>query len=147
MSELKYQINDESELNGKMSDVYHMAKRGLAGGPVEVTLGRPGKKRSLDQNARLWAVLKDVSDQVEWYGRHLPSHAWKDIFTSALERHDIVPGIQGEFVMIGGSTSKMTKARFAELLTLIDAFGVDHNVKWSDPALEAFDHYMDAAGH
>lgn len=30
MSELKYQINDESEINGKMSDVYHMARLGNA---------------------------------------------------------------------------------------------------------------------
>ena len=121
-----------------------MAGKGLEAGPVELVLRRPGNKRSADQNARLWAVLTDVSKQVEWYGRNLPKEAWKDIFSSALERQDVVPGLEGGFVMIGGRTSKMTKKRFADLLTLIDAFGGDHGVRWSDPALAVFDDYREA---
>ena len=40
--------------------------------------------RSSEQNARLWAILGDVSEQVEWYGRKLSSEDWKHVFTASL---------------------------------------------------------------
>tara|TARA_B100000678_G_scaffold134002_1_gene111926 strand:+ start:303 stop:746 length:444 start_codon:yes stop_codon:yes gene_type:complete len=143
--ELTYQIATLRDLGGVIQMAARMAGRGLEAGPVELVLRRPKNQRSLDQNRRLWAVLSDVSRQVEWYGRYLPKEAWKDIFSAALERQDVVPGLEGGFVMIGGRTSKMTKQRFADLLTLIDAFGTDHGVQWSDPALRVFDEYREAA--
>ena len=143
--ELVYQAASLQELQARMATISHIAGKGLQAGPVEIAVRRPSKKRSLDQNARLWAVLTDVSKQVEWYGRHLSKEAWKDIFTAALERQDVVPGLEGGFVMIGGRTSKMTKKRFADLLTIIDAFGADHGVRWSDPALRVFEEYREAA--
>ena len=143
--ELTYQIATLRDLGGVIQMAARMAGRGLEAGPVELVLRRPKNQRSLDQNRRLWAVLSDVSRQVEWYGRYLPKEAWKDIFSAALERQDVVPGLEGGFVMIGGRTSKMTKQRFADLLTLIDAFGAEHGVQWSDPALRVFDEYREAA--
>lgn len=143
--ELVYQAASLQELQARMATISHMAGKGLQAGPVEIAVRRPSKKRSLDQNARLWAVLTDISKQVEWYGRHLSKEAWKDIFTAALERQDVVPGLEGGFVMIGGRTSKMTKKRFADLLTIIDAFGADHGVRWSDPALRVFEEYREVA--
>ncbi|QDP46052.1 MAG: putative NinB protein [Prokaryotic dsDNA virus sp.] len=143
--ELTYQIATLRDLGGVIQMAARMAGRGLEAGPVELVLRRPKNQRSLDQNRRLWAVLSDVSRQVEWYGRYLSKEAWKDIFSAALERQDVVPGLEGGFVMIGGRTSKMTKQRFADLLTLIDAFGTDHGVQWSDPALRVFDEYREAA--
>ena len=143
--ELTYQIATLRDLGGVIQMAARMAGRGLEAGPVELVLRRPKNQRSLDQNRRLWAVLADVSRQVEWYGRYLSKDAWKDIFSAALERQDVVPGLEGGFVMIGGRTSKMTKQRFADLLTLIDAFGADHGVQWSDPALRVLDEYREAA--
>ena len=143
--ELTYQIATLRDLGGVIQMAARMAGRGLEAGPVELVLRRPKNQRSLDQNRRLWAVLSDVSRQVEWYGRYLSKEAWKDIFSAALERQDVVPGLEGGFVMIGGRTSKMTKQRFADLLTLIDAFGAEHGVQWSDPALRVFDEYREAA--
>lgn len=40
--------------------------------------------RSLEQNRRLWAMLTDVSKQVNWYGRKLTPENWKDVLTAAL---------------------------------------------------------------
>ena len=44
--------------------VASMINKGLFKGPVEVVLKRPG--RSLDQNKKLWAMLADVTKQVDW---------------------------------------------------------------------------------
>jgi len=89
--------------------------------------------RSLEQNAALWAMLNDVAAQVVWHGRKLDSACWKHIFTSSLKRQDVVPNLEGTgFVVLGQSTSKMTKAEMSDLLELISAFGAQHNVKWSE---------------
>lgn len=144
--ELVLQASTIGELQARLAVIGSRGAKGLEGGkPVELVLRRPKNKRSLDQNRKLWACLHDVSQQVEWYGRYLPPEAWKDVFSAALERQDVVPGLEGGFVMIGGRTSRMTKQRFAELLTLIDAFGAEHQVRWSDPALRALEEYREAA--
>lgn len=88
--------------------------------------------RSLDQNAKLWAALTDVSRQVVWHGRKLEPESWKHMFTAALSKQDVVPGIEGGFVVLGKSTSKMTKAEMAELIELITAFGVQQDVAFGD---------------
>lgn len=90
--------------------------------------------RTLDQNAKLWAMLSDVSAQVEWHGTTLTPDNWKDVFTAALKRTKVVPGIDGGFVVLGQRTSTMGKALFAELIELIYAFGAERGVTWTDPA-------------
>lgn len=88
--------------------------------------------RSLDQNSKLWALLTDVSRQVEWYGRKLNPEDWKHVFSSALRKQDVVPNIDGNgFVVLGQSTSKMSKREFSDLVELIYSFGAQHEVKWS----------------
>ena len=89
--------------------------------------------RSLEQNRRLWAMLTDVSKQVNWYGRKLTPENWKDVLTAALTKQDVVPGIDGGFVALGKSTSNMTKPEMSELQDLIEAFGAQQGVKFTAP--------------
>ncbi|EGI5516640.1 recombination protein NinB [Salmonella enterica subsp. enterica serovar Idikan] len=101
--------------------------------PIIVTI--QDRTRSLQQNKMLWSCLGDVSRQVNWHGRWLDAESWKCIFTAALKQQDVVPNLAGNgFVVIGQSTSKMRVGEFAELLELIQAFGTEHGVKWSDEA-------------
>ena len=86
--------------------------------------------RSLAQNARLWAMLTDIS-QVDWYGRKLTPEEWKHVFTAALSKQDVVPGIDGGFVVLGKSTSRMTKGEMSELQTLMEAFGAEKGVRFA----------------
>ena len=51
--------------------------------------------RSLEQNARLWAMLAEISEQVDWYGQKLTSEEWKDVFKAEWKRQKVVPGIDG----------------------------------------------------
>ena len=107
----------------------------LEAGPVEVRWRRPESQRSQEQNDRMWAMLGDVSAQVNWYGVKLEDFEWKDVFTAALKRHRVVPGIDGGFVVLGMRTSKMSIRLMSELIELMFAFGADpaHPVEWSDP--------------
>jgi hypothetical protein len=89
--------------------------------------------RSSQQNARMWAMLQDVADQVEWHGRKLSKEDWKHIFSASLKKQDAVPGIDGGFVVLGQSTSKMTVPEMADLMTLMEAFGAEREVRFSAP--------------
>jgi hypothetical protein len=91
--------------------------------------------RSLEQNARLWAMLTEISEQVDWYGQRLTPEEWKDVFSAAMKRSKVVPGLDGGFVVCGQSTSKMTRAEMSEMQTLMEAFGAERGVRFS--AMEA----------
>lgn len=100
-----------------------------------VTISKP--KRTLPQNARLHAMITDVARQVEWAGAKRSVEAWKDIFTAALRsaNHglDVVPGLNGGFVLLGMHTSDMRVGEMAELMTLIEAWGAENGVVFTDP--------------
>lgn len=88
------------------------------------------EKRSTEQNKRLWAMLGDISAQVDWYGQKLAPEDWKHVFSSAMKKQRAVPGIDGGFVVLGQSTSKMSKAEMSEMQTLMEAFGAERDVKF-----------------
>jgi hypothetical protein len=82
----------------------------------------------------MWAMLRDVSRQVVWHGQKLADSEWKDVFTAALKRQRVVPGIDGGFVVLGTSTSAMKMAEMAELMDLMEAFGAQQEVRFTAPA-------------
>jgi len=88
--------------------------------------------RSIEQNAKMWAMLTDISSQVDWYGNRLTKEEWKIVLTAGLKQQKVVPGLDGGFVAIGSSTSKMSIAEMADLITLGYAFGNEKGVKWSE---------------
>jgi hypothetical protein len=96
--------------------------------PADWVMVLKPKTRSLDQNARLHAMLADISRQVDWYGRKLTPEAWKRVFSAALKKQDVVPGLNGDFVVIGVSTSEMSIKEMGELMELMEAFGAERGV-------------------
>ncbi len=90
--------------------------------------------RSLEQNARMWSMLQEISEQVEWYGAKLTPDDWKDVFSASLRKARVVPTIDGDgFVPLGMRTSTMTKAEFGALMDLIEAFGAERGVVFKAP--------------
>ena len=112
--------------------IWPLLKSMLMAGQRVVVEIKP-ETRTLAQNARLWAMLTDVSKQVNWYGRKLSEEEWKHVFTASLAKQDVVPGIDGGFVVLGKSTSKMTKPEMSELQDLIEAFGAQQGVRFTAP--------------
>lgn len=98
-----------------------------------LTLEVRPEKRSDAQNRRLWAMLADISAQVDWYGQKLTSEEWKDVLSASLKRTKVVPGLDGGFVVCGQSTSRMTRAEMCELQELMEAFGAQQSVKFRAP--------------
>lgn len=106
------------------------AIRAISEAPAGLMVVLKEKTRSLDQNALLWPLLAAVSEQVVWHGRKLSREEWKDVFTAALKKQTVVPGIDGGFVVCGSSTSGMSKSDFSELIELIYAFGSQQGVNF-----------------
>jgi hypothetical protein len=101
-----------------------------AGNRLDLTIKK--ETRSNEQNRLMWAALTDIANQVEWYGQKLSADDWKTMLTASLRKQRAVQGIDGGFVVLGLSTSKMTVAEMSELLELAIAFGADRGVKFND---------------
>ena len=101
--------------------------------PAGTRVEMKAPRRSLNQNSLLWARLTEVARQVDWYGQKLSPEDWKDMFTAALKKARVVPGIDpGSFVLLGLRTSDMSKAEMGMLLDLIDAFAAERGVVFAD---------------
>ena len=96
-------------------------------------------KRSLEQNAKLWAMLADVSRQVEHRDMNLKpiklkSEEWKDLFTAHLKRQVMLPNIEGDgWIALGTRTSEMSVGELGDLIECILCYGANKGVKWSEP--------------
>lgn len=99
--------------------------------PVEIAVSHLDQ-RNADQNRLLWSLLNAISKQVDWHGQKLAADDWKHVFTAAQGKQRVVPGLDGGFVVLGVSTSRMTKAEFAELIELAQAFAAEKGVKWAE---------------
>lgn len=95
------------------------------------------RTRNLEQNARLHAMLDDVSRQCAWMGRRLSADQWKVLFVSGhaiatKEGADMVPGLEGEFCNLRESTARMGVKRMSSLIEYVQAWGDDNGVEWTD---------------
>lgn len=106
-----------------------------AGDDYTVTIQEP--TRSGSQNRLMWALLTDLSIQVNWHGQKLTPENWKDIVTAGLKKQDVVPGLDGGFVVLGTSTRRMTKLEMNELIEFIYYVGAKYDVKFSEQELNA----------
>lgn len=98
-------------------------------------------RRKVSQNALLWAVLTDVSRQLDWphtedgkwvIGR-MPALSWKAVFSAGyLREMDMAQGIDGGTVMMGASTSNMGVRQFAEMMEYIFSEATARGVVWSN---------------
>ncbi len=115
------------------------AKNWVDQAPTGTRLEFKAAQRSIDQNSKMWAMLTEVAQQVDWHGTKLTPDDWKLIFLDGLKRElRIVPNLDGNgFVNLGRSSSDLSKAEMADLITLIEAWGLQHGVVFSDHAREA----------
>ena len=107
-------------------------------GAVEIIVRPVKSRRTLEQNAKLWAMLGDISRQVEWpvngVMQKLDSEDWKALMTAAARQEiRMAQGINGGVVMLGESTKRMTVAELGDVIECMYVFGADKGVTWSEP--------------
>lgn len=137
--EIQREIHTATEVAPALDWAEEMIRRGLPAGPVVLILTRP--RRTLEQNAKLWALLRDVARQCELVINGAAVKAseedWKEVFTAALRGEQrLAQGIDGRAVMLGASTRRMRVHELSDLIELIYAYGSERNVKWTtDPGV------------
>jgi hypothetical protein len=87
-------------------------------------------KRTLAQNAAMWAALTEIAEQVPWHNQMLEPDDWKLLFLADMWRGvRLVPSLDGRgFVNLNISSSALKVAEFAELLDAIYRFADEHGV-------------------
>lgn len=90
--------------------------------------------RNLDQNARMWAMLSDVS-RAKPEGRMWPPETWKAAFMHSLGYQcQFAEGLDGSGPFpVGFRTSRLTVKQMADLITVIQEYGDRQGVEWSEP--------------
>jgi hypothetical protein len=102
--------------------------------------------RSLDQNAKMWPMLKDFADCVAWPidGVHvmLDPDDWKALLTAAFEEEmRMAPGLHGGTVMLGARTSGYTVGKMSQFIEFMYAEGSQRGVIWSERSREHIERY------
>lgn len=105
--------------------------------PLNAVVTVKAPARTLDQNAKLWAMLSDIS-RAKPEGRVWEPGIWKAAFMSALGMEMMwQPGIDGgQPFPAGYRSSRLTKAQMADLITLICEYGDRHGVRWTNEAAQ-----------
>ncbi|OYX03551.1 MAG: NinB family protein [Rhizobiales bacterium 32-66-8] len=116
------------------ADIRAKARHWVDIAPPNTRIEFKAPKRTIPQNARMWAMLTDVATQLPWHGVKLTADDWKLIFLDGLKQEmRLVPNINGNgFVNLGRSSSDLSKEEMGELMTLIEAFGAQHGVTFHD---------------
>ncbi len=108
------------------------------------------ESRTDKQNRLMWPLLKDLSDQVIWYGEKLEPVEWKDLITVPVSQmqnpeceQKSARGINGGRVYFVVRSSQFSKRYMVEVIEAIYWFGTEHNVKFSEksrnPAVDLHD--------
>jgi len=109
-----------------------LAKRLIDKAPENAVVRISPERRSDDQNAKMWAMLSDIS-RAKPDGRVHTPDVWKALFMSACG-HEVqfLMGLDGNPFPAGFKTSKLRKDQMADLITFIAEYGDRHGVRWQD---------------
>jgi len=115
------------------------AVKWIAQAPAGTRLEFKAPRRTLDQNAKMWAMLTEIAAQKEHCGRKYPPETWKALFLHALGREmQFVPALDGQtFLPLGQRSSDLTKAEMSDLIELLHAWGAENGVVFRDEEMAA----------
>lgn len=91
------------------------------GRPLAVTVREAKAKRSVEQNARLWAMLNEIAANAWIDGRQFPAEAWHEHFKRRLIGLQELP----DGSTVGISTTTLSVAQMTEYMDAIEAIAVD----------------------
>lgn len=91
-----------------------------AGQAVDVIVRPRKSKRSIEQNKRYWALLREVAATVWVDGRQFSDEVWHEQFRRWFIGMDETIMPDGEVVIRGISTTTLTVAEFTDYMTRIE---------------------------
>lgn len=126
-------------MSGQTVILRGVAQRGIAhklidAAPADAVVTVKEATRNNDQNAKMWAMLSDVS-RAKPEGRMWPPETWKAAFMHSLGHQcQFADGLDGSGPFpLGFRTSRLSVRQMADLITVIAEYGDRHGVRWSEP--------------
>ena len=118
----------------------NLAKALIDQAPADAVVTVKEASRNAAQNARMWAMLSDVS-RSRPDGLTYTADVWKTLFMQACGHevqfmHGLVDGMP---FPAGFKTSRLTVKQMADLITFIQAWGDEKGVSWSEPSRYEFE--------
>lgn len=92
------------------------------------------RQRSIEKNARLHAVLGEISTQKEWHGQWLDIETWKRLLVAAYERAhgrsaEMYPAVDGHGMdVVYRRTSRMSQEEMRDLIYYVESWALDNEV-------------------
>lgn len=97
-----------------------------SGKPLAVTISESKSKRSLEQNARLHALLMEIAANSWVDGRQYDAETWKEHFRRLYIGTEEILLPNGQRVERGISTTTLDVAAFSEFMDKITEYAQDH---------------------
>lgn len=117
-----------------------LAKGMIDRAPREAVVTIREATRSTEQNAKFHAICSDLArSPLQWAGKRRNAEEWKVLLVSGHTKAtdgevELVPGIEGEFVNIRESTSRMSVARASSLIEYTLAFCAANSIEAGEPS-------------
>jgi hypothetical protein len=156
MSQWQMKIESEQGLIPKLLQLGEVISKGLKAGAVVITLGR--EERSAAQNLKYHAMIGDISKQVTLFGNQYSDISWKAKLVDGYEQelksqgkslrkpsHTTISLDGQRAVSIRASTKDFDKKEAAGFVEYIYMIGSEFKVQWSEPAMNAYQEYRQAA--
>jgi len=109
------------------------AKRQIDAAPDYAVITIRAADRTLDQNAKLWASLTDIS-RAKPEGRRWTPETWKCAFMHSLGHQvQFCEGLDGSGPFpLGFHSSRLSKSQMADLITCVLEYGDRNGVRWQE---------------
>jgi hypothetical protein len=129
------------------------AKRWIDAAPDGWCVTFTEETRSLIQNAKIHAMITDIAKHFGWMyaGQKRKLLCWKRVMVNQFYQEinvssELVPSWDGQrVVIVNDTTSDMGKKRMAQFVEYLYALGAELKVRWSEPALKAYEELRRAA--
>lgn len=88
------------------------------------------RKRTDEQNDRMWAMLADIARQGTIGGRKFKPDEWKAIFMHAMGREaQFLPSLDGGFFPTSFRSSELSVSEMSDLQTFMEAWAAENEIK------------------
>lgn len=110
-----------------------LAKRMIDVAPLGAVVTIREATRTNDQNAKMHAMLSDISRAKPEGRRHTPE-VWKSLVMHACGHAvQFEIGLNGQPFPTGFRSSRLTVAQMSDLIEWIYQYGAEHGVVWTEP--------------
>ena len=96
----------------------------------DFTLAPHKSTRSTQANARYWAMLTEISEQVHPEGKTYSPETWHEYFKARFIGKDVLI-LDGEPFLVAKTSTKLKVADFGDYMTQVEAWGIDHEVQFT----------------